>query len=51
MTFKIETRWFYFSFDKDGFLLEIGNIDKATTIIHLGIIRNWANKEGEGLER
>lgn len=38
---KIETRFIYFSIDKDGFHLEIGNIDKPTSLLVVSYMRNW----------
>ena len=42
---RIENGWFYFSIDKDGFYLEIGNLDKGTAFITLAFTRNWWDEE------
>lgn len=41
MTLKYQNRWFYISLDKDGFYIELGNIDKGTSIFTIALVRNW----------
>lgn len=46
---KIETSWFYFSIDRDGFFLELGNIDEGTSIFTIAFTRNWCPEWLKGI--
>jgi len=42
---KIESRYIYFSIDKYGFYLEIGSLEKPTSIFTVALMRNWWKEE------